>query len=77
MTKFEYFDKGFARVGMEFGVVSICEFTKFIRYKVYLDFRNDGYDKSTSIELTAERCRCCQATVYNSINHFLKDLRNI
>jgi len=72
MTRFEYFDQGFARVGMELGCISIDDFTKFIRYKVYLDFRNEGHDKSTSIELTAERCRCHYKTVYRALAYFRK-----
>ena len=71
MDRFRYFDEGYARVGMELGVVSIDDFTKFIRYKVYLDFRKE-HDKSTSIELTAERCRCHYKTVYRALAYFRK-----
>ena len=70
MTRFEFFEDGHARVGMELGVVSVHDFTKFIRYKVYLDFISGGAKKTDAVEFTAERCRCCVATVYNSINYF-------
>ena len=71
MDRFEYFDKGFARVGMDLGVVSIDDFTKFIRYKVYLDFISEGHSKTTAVILTVDRCQCCRATVYNSIKFFV------
>lgn len=70
MTRFEYFEGGFARVGMELGVVSVYDFTKFIRYKVYLDFINDGIPSTDAVIHTGERCRCSRATVYNSIKFF-------
>jgi len=70
MNRFEYFDKGFARVGMELGVVSINDFTKFVRYKVYLDFIAEGQTKTTAVILTCDRCRCSRATVYLSIGFF-------
>jgi len=70
LDRFRYFDEGYARIGMELGVVSVDDFTKFIRYKVYLDFLSEGQTKTTAVILTGERCRCCRATVYNSIKYF-------
>lgn len=70
MTRYEYFNEGFARVGMELGVVSVNDFTKFVRYQVYLDLRAQGLPSTDAVIQTGDRCRCCRATVYNSIKYF-------
>ena len=73
MTRFEYFDEGYATVGLQLGVVSVYDVTKFVRYKVYLEFCLQ-FEKSTAIELSAERCRCSDRAIYRAIDFFDKTL---
>jgi len=70
MTRYEYFNNGFARIGMELGFISVSDFSKFIRYQVYLDFRAQGHPSTDAVIHTAERCRCDRSTVYLAIKLF-------
>lgn len=70
MTRFEYFENGYARVGMQLGVVSMDDLMKFVRYKVYSEYINQGKLKMDAIQLTCERMKCEKDTVYRAINYF-------
>lgn len=70
ITRLEFFEQGFARLGLEVGVVSTSAFARFIHYTVYRDFIAEGHDKSTAIQLTADRTRASFSTVYRSVQYF-------
>ena len=70
MSRLEWFDGGHGLIGVELGIVRPDIYMKFIRFKVYCDFRHDGNDKTTAITLTAERNKCSERTIYNSIYFF-------
>lgn len=68
--RIEFFEKGFAQWGLEVGVISTSMFAKFIHWKVYRDFISDGHDKSTAIQLTADRTKASFSTVWRSVQYF-------
>ena len=73
MTRFEWFDNGFAQVPLNLGILDADVFMKFIRYKVYLDFLDAGVDRKTAIELTAERNECDRSTIYRDLKWFSQE----
>ena len=69
MTRFEWFEQGYGQQAYHMGIIRADVFMKFIRYKVYLDFLDQGNSISTAIELAAERNHCDRATMYRSIKY--------
>lgn len=57
-------------MGVEVGSVSISEYMKFIRYKIYLDYAAQGHDKCTAIQLTADQTNASFSTVWRSVEYF-------
>ena len=70
MTRFQWFESGYGIEAVNLGIIGAGVFMKYIRYKIYLEFREAGVDKITSIELTAERNRCDRSTIYRDIEWF-------
>lgn len=70
MTRFEYFDLGYARIGMQLGLISVDDITKFIRYKVYLDYRSKGLPRMDAMELACEELKCEKDSIYRAIKFF-------
>lgn len=70
MTRFEWFEAGHGLEGVELGIVRPDIFMKYIRYKVYLDFKAQGLDNSVAIALTAERNKCEITSIYRAITFF-------
>jgi len=70
MTRFEWFDNGYAQLPLSLGILSADVFMKFIRYKIYLDFVGAGVEHKTAIELTAERNKCDRSTIYRDLQWF-------
>lgn len=62
--KFEWFESGNALKGVNFGAVDPSVYQKYIRYKVYLDFRSQGFDIEQAMKETAKRNRCSSVTVF-------------
>lgn len=63
-TRLKWFDAGHGTTGVELGIISADVFMKYIRFKVYQDFRRQGFDVSTSEELAAERNKCSAITIF-------------
>lgn len=70
LTKFEFFDKGYAQMAVELGLISPSAFMKFIHYKVYQETLLEGHNKSTAIQITAERNNSSFSTVWRSVEYF-------
>lgn len=69
-SRLEFFEKGYAQWGLEVGVISTSTFAKFIHWKVFQDFISHGHDKSTAIQMTADRTRASFSTVWRSVQYF-------
>lgn len=72
MTRLEFFDNGWAAIGVQISVISPDTFAKYIRYKVFLDLCNDN-QKTTAITLAAERNKCSEVSIYRAITFFESD----
>jgi hypothetical protein len=70
LTKFEFFEQGYAQLAMELGLITPSEFMRFIHFKEYLQLREDGYKKKDAIFIIAEKCRCSESTVWRSVAFF-------
>jgi len=73
MTRLEWLDSDFARVGIELGIVRPDIFAKYIRYSIFIDY-SKTHDKATAIQLTADECRCHIDTIYDTLKWF-SDIR--
>jgi hypothetical protein len=64
ITRFEWFEKGNAHDAVEVGILNEKMFSKYIRYKVFLDIKSQGHSENEAMFLTAERMGCSSITVY-------------
>jgi hypothetical protein len=69
VTRLEWLDSDFARVGIELGIVRPDIFAKYIRYSIFIEY-SKKHDKATAIQLAADECRCEQTTIYRAIEFF-------
>lgn len=69
-TRFEWFEQGHALEAVGLGIIDPSVFQKFIRYKVYLDFRSQGKNHVESMYLTSDQNRCSYSTVWRDIKWF-------
>lgn len=63
-TRFEWFERGCAYDAVEIGILDDKMFTKYIRYKVFLDLKSQGNGVYEAMKLTAERMGCSPLTIY-------------
>lgn len=70
LTKLQFFEDGYGQLAVELGLISPSSFMRFIHYKVFKDFMEDGYPKSTAIQLTADRTKASFSTVWRSVQYF-------
>lgn len=68
MTRLEFCESGYAAHGMELGFVSEAKFAQYIRFRVFCDFVQQGYDKATSVLYAADRLGCEESTIYRAIS---------
>lgn len=68
MTRLQWFEAGYGTTGVELGIISPDVFIKYIRYRVYQDFRSKKHDHGTAMELAAEQCKCAAWTIWSAIN---------
>jgi len=73
MTRFDWF-RCCGAEGVELGGVHEKVYARFIRYSVYLDFKAQGHNNSTSITLAADRIGCDDRTIYRAIEFFDMDV---
>ncbi len=70
MTKYEFFDRGYARIGMEHGLINPSRFQDFIMYKVFLELSDQGLSQAESIREMEDRFNCSQSTCWRAIKAF-------
>lgn len=72
LTKFQFFEEGYAQLGVELGIISEAKFQKFIHYKVYLALIDEGFNHSTAIQITADKTYSNFSSVWRSVAYFQK-----
>ena len=70
MTRFEWFDKGYAQMALELGFVTPSAFMSFIHYKRYCDVRPEVKNQTEAIYVLTEEFNCSFSTIYRSIKAF-------
>jgi len=70
LTKFQFFEDGYAQLAVELGLMSPSNFQKYIHFKVYIDLRKEGFKKRDAIEITADKTHSSYSTVWRSIAFF-------
>jgi len=75
MTKYDFFDQGFARLGMEFGLINPSRFNDFIMYKVFLELKEQGLSQAESIRQMEDRFNCSQSTCWRAIRAFNEEFQ--
>lgn len=72
MTRFEWFEAGYGRIGVELGIVSTSVFAKYIHYKMYLNHRARGIPHMEAIYAAADEAKTSVTTVWKSFYFFGK-----
>lgn len=70
MTRLEWCKSDFANEGLRIGTVDIDVMKKYIRYSIFIQHLNSGNNKTTSIQLAADECKCHTDTIYKAIDFF-------
>jgi hypothetical protein len=73
ISRFDFFEKGFALMGARVGIVSIGLLCKYDRYKTYLEFLEIENNKRKAIDKTVRRLKCDYSTIYRDIYFFERD----
>lgn len=69
-TRFEWFEKGYGTEAVQLGIIIPDMFTKYIRYKIYLEAKSKGLSHDDAVKLTMDRNRCSYTTVWRDIKFF-------
>lgn len=70
LTKFQFFEDGYAQLAVELGLMSPSHFQKYIHFKLYMGFREEGHKKLNAIQLTAEKTLASKTSVWRSVAFF-------
>lgn len=66
----QFYESGQAWAGVEIGAIPITEYLKWLRFQVYLDFRTQGHDGPTAMQLTADHTKTSYVTVWRAVKYF-------
>jgi hypothetical protein len=73
LSKYEFFEQGYAQLAVHLGCMSPLVFMKFIHYKeVLFQMNRNGHNKTTAVQITADISRTSTATVWRSVHYFEK-----
>lgn len=70
ISKYEFFERGFAQLAMDVGYLDPAHFMRFIRYKLFLDYKAQGHNKSTAVQFVADQTRCSFSTAWRAVDEF-------
>lgn len=74
LSKYEWYEQGYARLGFMFGSVSGTNIEKFVYYKaVMYTMKKYKVNKSTAVQAVAEDLGPSISTVWRAVYFFEKD----
>jgi len=72
LTKYEFFEQGYAQLAMHLGLMSPSVFMKFVYYKEFQQQVKNGFNRTTAVQATAEETKSSVATVWRAVYYFEK-----
>lgn len=70
MTKLEFYEKGYAKIGFDLGFITPTVHEYYSRYKLYIHAKEQGNGHIESIDITAKLTKASRSTVRRAINFF-------
>jgi len=70
MTRFEWFENGYAQSALNLGILSPNLFMYFIRYKRFLDVRPKANTQADAMAIVAEEFKCSESSVFRAVSFF-------
>jgi hypothetical protein len=70
MTRLEFFEKGYAEIAMELGLLSPSDYMKYIHYKEVKSLIHQGFSKTQAVNEIAMRSECSETSVWRSVTFF-------
>lgn len=71
MTRLEYFESGWAKVGLDLGFITPTVFEHYSRFKVYQVAKEQDNGHIQSVDIAAKLTRSSRTSVRRSIKFFL------
>jgi hypothetical protein len=71
LSKYEFFELGFAQLALNLGLLSTSVFMRFVYYKeVKFQMEKNGHNKSTAVQIAADITKASLSTVWRSVRYF-------